>query len=206
MAPKSRTNYRYFRLGPVLCADGTVIDCGKITLGAGHANEQWGVVPSREHYDNSALCAAVVNVGEDQYGIWVAGALTAGMTEEKIAELRRSPLSGDWRRVDGNLEMIAALAVNNPGFVVREKDGATFSMMGVGVVEDDHEFTIDTMPGVTDFDARLAAIQERRNSLKVKQNADRLKEIDKKKQNVADAQQASLIARQMNTKFSIIKE
>jgi hypothetical protein len=199
IAPKSRTNYRYFRLGPVLCADGTLVDCGKITLGAGHANEQWGVIPSREHYDNSALCAAVVNVGEDQYGIWVAGALTAGMTEEKIAELRRSPLSGDWRRVDGNLEMIAALAVNNPGFVVREKDGATFSMMGVGVVEDEPADTAE-------FDARLAAIQDRRDALRAKQKADRLKTIQDKKTALDASKEDQMLAVQMNAQFHVLQE
>jgi hypothetical protein len=32
--------------------------------------------------------------------------------------LRGSTLSGDWRGVDGNLELIALLAVNVPGFPV----------------------------------------------------------------------------------------
>lgn len=140
IAPRSKTNYGYFRCGTLLTDDGSQISVGKITLGTGHANAQWGVMPSREHYDNSGWAAAFVNVGEDKHGIWVSGVLTSTMTPEKIVELRASPLSGDWRMVNGNLELIAALAVNNPGFpIYREQDGHAFSLVGVGVVEDDEE-------------------------------------------------------------------
>jgi hypothetical protein len=136
MAPKTRNDYKYFRMGPVVCDDGSEVRVGKITLGTGHAHPQWGVVPSRNHYDNSGWAAAVVNVGEDAFGIWVSGALTSNMTQERIAELRRSPLSGDWRIVDGQFELIAALAVNNPGFpVLHVNDGRDFSLVAVGVVE-----------------------------------------------------------------------
>ncbi len=136
IAPKSRTDYAMFRLGPVVCDDGSMIKVGKVTLGTGHAHPQWGIVPSRNHYDNSGWAAAVVNVGEDKFGIWVSGGLTSTMTPERIAELRRSPLSGDWRRVNGNLELIAALAVNSPGFPVLHVDrGNEFSLVAAGVVE-----------------------------------------------------------------------
>lgn len=212
VAPKSYTDYRFFKLGPVITADGTTIECGKITMGAGHAHAQWGIVPARDHYDNSAACAAVVNVGEDRFGIWVAGALTAGMTEAKIAELRRSPLSGDWRMVDGNLELIAALAVNNPGFVVRDQGGSTFSMQGIGVVEEEAEVTefvvstelepVDT----AEFDARLAAIQERRDGLKARQKSQRLKEIDARKVRLDESKESAMLANQYNTRVGIIKE
>lgn len=218
VAPKSRTDYKYFKLGPVVTADGTEIDCGKITMGAGHAHAQWGIVPSRDHYDNSAACAAVVNVGEDRFGIWVAGSLTAGMTPEKIAELRRSPLSGDWRMVDGNLEMIAALAVNNPGFVIRDQGGSVFSMQGIGTVEEtevglefdngpNHE-NEDTWTArdQEEFDARLAAIQARRDGLKAKQKSDRLKAIDASKARADESKESSIVARQFNTRLNIIKE
>lgn len=151
MAPKTRTNYQLFRVGTVVCDDGSVAPIGKITLGTGHANERWGIMPSREHYDNTGWAAAVVNVGEDRHGIWVNGALTTTMTPEKVAEFRAAALSGDWRTVNGNLELIAALAVNNPGFpVYREEGNRAFSLMAVGVVglEDEitseGEFSVDT--------------------------------------------------------------
>lgn len=135
LAPKSRTNYRLFRVGTVRTDDGTTVPIGKITLGTGHANDRWGIIPSREHYDNTGWAAAIVNVGEDRHGIWINGSLTTTMTPERIAELRASSLSGDWREVDYNLELIAALAVNAPGFpVYREQDGHAFSLMAVGVI------------------------------------------------------------------------
>jgi hypothetical protein len=54
-----------------------------------------------------------------------------------VAELRRSPLSGDWRYCPevGGLELIAALAVNSPGFPVTEVvDGVQFSMTSAGMI------------------------------------------------------------------------
>jgi len=200
VAPKSRTGYAYFKLGPVICADGTVFECGKITMGAAHANPQWGVVPSREHYDNSAKCAAVVNVGEDQYGIWVAGALVSDLNEAALAELRRSPLSGDWRMVNGNMELIAALAVNNPGFVIREESGSAFAMQGIGFVD---EFEEDAS---SEFDARLLAIRDRRDRLKAKKKADRLREIDDRQARGEQRKIDSITARQFNAKYSVVQE
>lgn len=118
MAPKSITNYRHFKVGSLMLDSGETIPIGKITLGGGHADPQLGIIPAAEHYDNSCAAVAVVSCGEDKHGIWVAGATVAGLSEERIAELRRSPLSGDWRRVGGNLELVAALAVNSPGYPV----------------------------------------------------------------------------------------
>lgn len=139
-APHSATDYALFKVGEVKCGDGAVIPTGKITLGTGHADPALGMVPASEHYDNTGNCVAVVNIGEDKFGIWVAGSLVPGVDAEKVAELRRSPLSGDWRRYNGNLELVAALAVNTPGFVVlracadREEDLET--LLAAGIVMD----------------------------------------------------------------------
>jgi hypothetical protein len=40
------------------------------------------------------------------------------VTAEQLAVLRAGALSGDWRRIGGNLELIAALAVTTPGFPI----------------------------------------------------------------------------------------
>jgi hypothetical protein len=142
MAPRSVTSYAYFKQGSVICHDGTSVRVGKITLGTGHADKSYGVVPAIEHYDHTGLTVAVVNAGEDSFGIWVAGALVHGVDEAKAAELRRSPLSGDWRRVDGNLELVAALAVNSPGFPVLHEDGdGSYSLVAAGVLPDPHAGT-----------------------------------------------------------------
>lgn len=115
--PRSETQYALFHVGEVL-TDAGPLPVGRITLGTGHADARMGARPAAEHYDNTGSCVAVCQAGEDAHGIWVAGLLTGNVTDAQIAELRRSPLSGDWRRVNGNLEMVAALAVNVPGFPI----------------------------------------------------------------------------------------
>lgn len=135
MAPQSRANYQHFKQGSVLTADGKTVRVGKITMGTGHADKAYGVIPAVEHYDDTGTCVAVVNAGEDSFGVWVAGALVSGVSEDQAADLRRSPLSGDWRRVDGNLELVAALAVNSPGFPVLHEDvDGQYSLIAAGIL------------------------------------------------------------------------
>lgn len=223
IAPHSRTDYAYFRQGPVICDDGSKVYCGKITVGTGHADAKWGIMPSREHYDNTAWCAAVVNVGEDRHGIWVAGVLVPSASDEMVATLRLSQLSGDWRWVNGNHEMIAALVVNNPGFpVVQYKDGDVFSMQGVGVIEESEvdapffgieapEEEQDTP--ISEFLARLESIEQDRYWALVEQREDRLEAIDDARQTAANAATATpestmeaSVARQMDARFYVLPE
>lgn len=138
MLPRSATGYAYFKQGSVHTSDGKQLRVGKITIGTGHADERFGVVPAREHYDNTGACVAVVNAGEDSFGVWVAGAVVDGVTEQTLADLRRSPLSGDWRRVNGNLELVGALAVNYPGFPILHEDAdGQYSLVAGGYFEPD---------------------------------------------------------------------
>ena len=218
IAPRSKTKYRLFKCGTVVCDDGTSVDIGKITLGTGHADAQWGVVPSREHYDNSGWAAAIVNVGEDQFGIWVSGVLTTNMTDEKVAELRRSPLSGDWRRVNGNLELVAALAVNNPGFpVYREEAGSAFSLVAVGVVGmEEEEVTEDIAPSAPDDTSTELAVDDRQERLETiftemdqhfqAKRAKQLEEISAEREVLAQSAESNIIGRQMNARFVEVKE
>lgn len=171
MLPKSRTEYSLFKTGTVILDSGEPIRVGKITVGTGHAHPHYGIVPSRDHYDNSGWCAAVVNIGEDQFGVWVAGVLT---DPGKADELRRSPLSGDWRRYNGNLELVAALAVNNPGFpVFHMEESEEFSLVAAGVnwrmtggstdrdvtVEPPSSFSIEPDAGAAQRARRLRSLQ-----------------------------------------------
>ena len=136
-APRSKTSYSYFHVGSTAVADGTRIPTGKISLGGGHADDRAGFRAALEHYDSTSSCVADVRAGEDQYGIWVSGVVRPGLSAERIEELASAPLSGDWRRVGGNLEMVAALAVNTPGFGVphvAKRDGELVSMVAAGCV------------------------------------------------------------------------
>lgn len=212
LAPHSKTDYSLFKVGQVALPDGTTRRVGKITLGTGHANAKYGMIPARDHYDNSGWCAAVVNVGEDKHGIWVSGTLTENMTEDRVAELRRSPLSGDWRRVNGNLELIAALAVNNPGFpVYREEDGA-FSLVAAGMVElpeDVEEFAIPTVEEameMADRVVRLAKIKADREFALKQTRGKQLKEVVDERAKMQELYDKDQVAIQMNAKFVPIQE
>jgi len=120
--PRSQTGYAAFHRSPVLTASGKEIRAGLITLDTTHPVGRDGAMlnelTAAAHYDNTGSQVAIVRAGENKHGIWVAGALVPEATEEQVAKLRRSPLSGDWRDRGGNLELVAALAVNSPGFPV----------------------------------------------------------------------------------------
>lgn len=138
-APHSQTDYAYFHTGAILTDDNRELAVGHLTLGTGHAAPDKTVRGTMAHYDNTGLAVADVRAGEDQYGIWVAGAVRPHISPEDIRTLRSSPLSGDWRRVQGNLELVAALAVNVPGFPVPRTKGATrnkqmYSLVAAGVL------------------------------------------------------------------------
>ena len=125
--PHSPSDYAYFRTGAVLCADGTQMPSGRITLDTLHAGRTLSAAETLAHYENTGRQAADVSAGEDIHGIWVAGAIRPGMSPEKLRTLRASPLSGDWRRIGGSLELVAALAVNSPGFPIPRPQGLVAS-------------------------------------------------------------------------------
>jgi hypothetical protein len=136
-APSSPSNYAYFHTGEIVSAEGRRVGVGRITLGTGHADADSGFRAAAEHYDDTGTCVATVRAGQDAYGIWVAGALVPECDERRRAELQRSVLSGDWRRIGGELELVAALAVNSGGFPVPRAmvaDGRTLSLVASGVV------------------------------------------------------------------------
>jgi len=211
MAPRSKTDYSYFTMGPVTCDDGSEVRVGVISFGSAHANERYGVMPAREFYDNSSKAGAVVKIYEDKFGIFVAGSLTAGLSDVEIAEIKRSQLSGDWRLIEGNLELIAALAVNTPGFpVIRQENGSMFCMQGIGVVEFDGEAEVVTeieepVPS-EDFTSRLADVHAKRLASKAKSNASRLAGVGAQREQLAQSSQSTILARQYDAKFEVVAE
>lgn len=183
MAPRSTTGYKYFRNGQVLTADGSMVRVGRLTVGTGHADPYLGYIPAADHYDNTGTAVAVVASGEDRYGIWVAGATVPGVSNEKIAELRRSPLSGDWRRSpEGGLELVAALAVNTPGFPIVKfgADQVQASLLAAGMVLPEGMSAPDPVT-YTEADQeminRVSAIEDRIAQLLKRDRAARLDSI-----------------------------
>jgi hypothetical protein len=116
--PPSPSQYAFFHTGSVRLDDGTRIAVGNLTLGGGHADPKHAWRQAARHYDETGYGIATVRAYEDEHGIAVAGWLNPGATEAQIAELERSPLSGDWREIGGELDMIGALAVNSGGFPI----------------------------------------------------------------------------------------
>lgn len=116
--PRSRTNYAYFKTGEILTSSGSLVPVGQLTLAGGHASLSATAAEAARHYDDTQSAIADVTVGEDPYGIWVSGALRPNATPEQIRSLRASAPSGDWRMINGRLEMVAVCQVNVPGFPI----------------------------------------------------------------------------------------
>jgi hypothetical protein len=136
--PPHEDAHPYYRTGEVACADGTRVAVGQITVGTGHAPLSYGAAPAAEHYDNTGAAVADVAVGNDQHGIWVAGAIRPGADPLRVYELQAAgQVSGDWRRIGGELRLVGLLAVNVPGFPVpkmraRVASGAPQALVAAG--------------------------------------------------------------------------
>lgn len=137
--PQSISDYAYFQTGAVLTTDGEVA-VGQITIDTGHAGLSLSARPAAAHYDDTGTAVADVCAGEDEHGIYIAGAVRSTATPEQVARLRASALSGDWRTIGGNLELVAALAVNVPGFPIPRTSlaasgGQQTALVAAGIVE-----------------------------------------------------------------------
>jgi len=73
-----------------------------------HAPLDLSLEEARTWYDAHCSLEGLVEVGEDTFGIWTSGSATA--------EIDGMFLSGDWRSVDGALELMGFLACDRPAF------------------------------------------------------------------------------------------
>jgi hypothetical protein len=179
MAPKSRQNYAPFHLGNVMTQEGETLGVGKIVMDTNHADVRLGYTAAAGHYDHTGTEVAIVRAGEDAYGIWVAGSLVPEATPHVAAKLRRSPLSGDWRRQNGNLELTAALAVNAPAFPVysMEADGQ-WSLVAAGTLQPYYEeWNMPEELTSIDPEALVAAVDEAVEEVEREQLAQRLADL-----------------------------
>jgi hypothetical protein len=176
-APKSRSQYAHFHVGEIQTTGGP-LPVGKITLGGGHADTRLGFQAAAEHYDDAGAAVAAVRAGEDKFGIWVSGVALPG-AEDKFASLPLFPLSGDWRRVGGSMELVAALAVNTPGFGVprvHEASGRPLALVAAGVVApepDDELLTLFKLnPADENVKADLSGKKKRKKRMPWMKNDD----------------------------------
>src|SRR5690606_27393270 len=137
-APHTNTGYARYRVGAVETDEG-LGPTGRITMGTGHAPHALSAYPAAGHYDNTGTEVAAVADREDDPGARVARARRPGVTAQQRAELLAAGISGDWRWIGGNLEMVATLAVNTPGFpiprvAVAASGGRQTALMAAGIV------------------------------------------------------------------------
>jgi hypothetical protein len=116
--PRSASDYAFFKTGTVKTDDGQEIPVGQLTLAGGHAPLSASAGDAVAHYDDTNSAVADLTVGEDAYGIWVSGGMRPGVSDEQIRALRASAPSGDWRPINGRLELVAICQVNTPGFPI----------------------------------------------------------------------------------------
>lgn len=175
--PRSRSNYAYFRTGVLRTAEGSDINVGQLTLAGGHAGLELSAKDAAAHYDETNSAVADVTAGEDAFGIWVAGALRPGVTPEQVRAFRAASPSGDWRPIEGRLELVAVCQVNVPGFPVaraRVASGYVTALVAAGAS------AVAQLSGPTVAD-RLSALEQQ-------QEADRV----------------SALATQLRTKFTTL--
>ncbi len=133
--PTSATDYALFHLGHVLAAEGDLVPVGTFTMDTGHAGLALGLRATQAHYDNTGTAVADVRVGEDETGIWFAGAIRPDLDARKVRALRAAQISGDWRPHEGSREFCAGLAVNVPGYpVVRPRTAVAASGQLLGLI------------------------------------------------------------------------
>ena len=115
--PQSHADYAYFMTGAVHTTEG-LARVGQLTMNTGHADLAASPAATAAHYDHTGTAIADVAVGDDEHGIWFAGAMRPGADEMSVRAFQAGSISGDWRAIGGNLELVAALVVNVPGFPI----------------------------------------------------------------------------------------
>lgn len=134
---RSASNYAYFNVGEIECADGSKVPCGKLMFsrdGGKHAPLDMNAQQASDHYDDSTKIGAFVRAGTDRFGTWLSGVLRHDLSEADVQHIRANPPSGDWRPVKGGAELVAAFAVPVPGFpipraIVASADGENYTFI-----------------------------------------------------------------------------
>lgn len=165
--PNSPSNYAYYRTG-VVDTDQGEIPVGNLTMGIGHAPDRMSAGAAIEHYDNTEAVVADVVVGENAFGIWYSGAMRPNLSNAQIRAFKAARLSGDWRTIGGNLELIGALSVNVPGFPIPRlslaaSGGRQTSLIAAGIVKREEA----VMPTVKEFAKAVEAELDRRQRTRV---------------------------------------
>ncbi|MDH4038571.1 MAG: hypothetical protein OEV86_13950 [Candidatus Krumholzibacteria bacterium] len=132
LSPRSRSDYAYFHVGEIRCEDGQRVPVGRIVVDdtGGHAPLSASVQQAQKHYDKPAKVGAFVRASEGKHGIWLSGCVRSDAPATLVRDLMANPPSGDWRDINGNLELVAACSVPVPGFPVPRAEYAMVASAG----------------------------------------------------------------------------
>ena len=164
--PKSRSNYAYFHTGVLRTQEGVDVPVGQITLAGGHADLNADAAMAVKHYDDTASAMCDVHAGEDRWGIYVAGALRPNVSGDQVRAFRAAAPSGDWRPINGRLEMVAVCQVNVPGFPTvraRVASGHVMSLVAAGTA------TLNRLRSKAEVNSTLDQLLERIETLEAPQ-------------------------------------
>lgn len=137
--PESRTSYSQFIGASTLTNSGYEMQVGVLTMDTRHPDNgqerRWSAARTKAHYEETGTAVAVINVGEDERGIWFAGSVLPHVTDEQMQRLRACRVSGDWRHMAGGYELVAALCVNTGGFPVKAiiENGKQYAITAAGI-------------------------------------------------------------------------
>lgn len=115
--PRSQTDYSFFHLGTLETDQGDV-SVGRLVYDTTHAPITANLRDAGRHYDKTGAVGAFIRARDGKHGIWASGAVRSDIPQEGFRDIRANPPSGDWRLLNGNLEMVGVLAVNTPGFPI----------------------------------------------------------------------------------------
>lgn len=151
--PTSASGYAFFATGVVHTDDGGMVNVGQLTMDTGHANLRYSASDTVDHYDNTGSPVADIVVGHDAIGIWFSGHVRPTATPQQVYSMTASgSVSGDWREVvrrSNQLELVAALVVNVPGFpigrpAVTRSAGGPVSLVASGAVVPETPVSVGT--------------------------------------------------------------
>lgn len=155
--PESRTDYEQFHQGTIVTEEGQEIRIGKLTFDTSHAPISVGMQAAARHYDQTGSVGAFVRARNGKIGVWLSGAQRSDLSQEGVRDLRANPPSGDWRSFNGNLELIASLAVPVPGFPILKPQ---FALAASG----NNDVDALILPGFTN-DVPAVDLRQRRQEL-----------------------------------------
>lgn len=166
--PPSSSGYRFFHTGAITLDDGTDLPVGRLTVGGKHAPLRMSAEEATRHYDDLTMLCAFIRCGEDEYGIWTHGVMRDDVEDADLAIVKAGVPSGDWRKIDGNPELIGVHQVGTPGFPVPRslvasasyEDGELTALIASGVPRaltcDDDESPEDRLARLDDAYSALS--------------------------------------------------